>query len=285
MSKSVLAHLVTSADGTRIGYQTVGAGVGTAEDGVIVVGGALRTAQDYLPFALRLARDRVVHVIDRRGRGASGPQGPGYTIEKECEDLFAVQAATGAVDVFGHSYGGLVTLEAARRAPVFTRIAVYEPGVSIGGSIPTAWMARYRQLLEAGDTRGAFAHFLKESGHAPRLVTAMPGWYLRTVLRLVVRKPQWTRLEPLLESNLAEHEQVIALDDTVAGYAAITADTLLLGGGHSPAFTARIPLEALHRAIPTSTVAIIDRLDHNAPDEKAAEAVADRVLRFLQSST
>jgi pimeloyl-ACP methyl ester carboxylesterase len=285
VSKSVLARSVTSSDGTRIGYETVSTRAGTDEDGVIVVGGALRTAQDYLPFAWRLARDRVVHVMDRRGRGTSGPQGPGYTIEKECEDLLAVQAATGARDVFGHSFGGLVTLEAARRAPVFTRIAVYEPGVSIGASIPTDWMPRYRQLLDAGDARGAFAHFLRASGHAPRPVRALPLWYLRTVLRLVIRKTQWQRMEPLLQANLAEHEQVIALDDTVASYAAITANVLLLGGGNSPAFTSRIPLEALHRAIPSSSVGIIDRLDHNAPDDRAPEAVADHVLRFLLSPT
>jgi pimeloyl-ACP methyl ester carboxylesterase len=200
---------VTSADGTRLGYHTVGAG----EDGVIVVGGAMRTGQDYLPFAQRRAYERVVHVMDRRGRGASGPQGQGYTIEQECEYL-AAQAVTGATDVFGHSYGGLVTLEAAKRARVFTRIAVYEPGVSIGGSIPTEWMAQYRRLLAGGDTRGAFAPFFKQSGHAPRPVTAMPLWYLRAALRLVIRKPHWQRMEALLEANLAEQQQEIALDDT-----------------------------------------------------------------------
>jgi pimeloyl-ACP methyl ester carboxylesterase len=274
----VHACAATSADGTRIGYSSLGAG----HRPVIVVGGAMRTAQDYLPFARHLARDRVVHVMDRRGRGASGPQGPRYTIEKECEDLLAVQAATGASDVFGHSYGGLVTLQAASRAAVFTKITVYEPGVSIGASIPTACMPRYRQLLTVGDTRGAFAYFVKQSGHAPRPVTVMPLWYLRAVLRLVIRKPQWQRMEPLLEANLAEHEQVTALDDTVTSYAAITADVLLLGGKNSPAFTTTLPLHALHRVIPKSTVDIIAGLDHNAPDEKAPEAVADRVLRFLQ---
>jgi pimeloyl-ACP methyl ester carboxylesterase len=81
-----------------------------------VVGGALRTAEDYLPLAGRLARSLTVHLVERRGRGASGPQGPDYALAKEVEDLLAVRAETGARLAFGHSYGGLVVLEAARSA-------------------------------------------------------------------------------------------------------------------------------------------------------------------------
>ena len=82
---------VTSSDGTVIGYQTLGTG-----EGVILIGGTLRSARDYLPLARLLARSLTVHVMDRRGRGASGPQGAGYSIEKECEDLLAVHHQTGA---------------------------------------------------------------------------------------------------------------------------------------------------------------------------------------------
>ncbi|MEZ5088358.1 MAG: alpha/beta hydrolase [Micropruina sp.] len=64
-------NTVTSADGTRIGYRTVGDGTG-----LILVGGALRTAEDYLPLAAALAERCAVHVVDRRGRGDSGPQDP-----------------------------------------------------------------------------------------------------------------------------------------------------------------------------------------------------------------
>ena len=68
---------VTSPDGTVIGYQSFGEG-----DGVIVVGGSLAAARDYVPFAEVLARSFRVHVMDRRGRGRSGPQGAEYRIEK-----------------------------------------------------------------------------------------------------------------------------------------------------------------------------------------------------------
>lgn len=143
---------VTSSDGTAIGYQTLGSG-----EGLILIGGTLRSARDYLPLARLLARSLTVHVMDRRGRGASGPQGAGYSIEKECEDLLAVHHQTGAAMVFGHSYGGLVSLETTRRSGAFRRVAVYEPGVSVAGSMPVSWLGDYRRLLAAGDTRGAFA--------------------------------------------------------------------------------------------------------------------------------
>lgn len=188
----------------------------------------------------------------------------------------------GATGVFGHSFGGLITLETAKVTTVFTRVAVYEPGVSIAGSIPVGWMSRYRELLEAGDERGAFAHFVRGSGHAPRPVTVMPLWYVRAILRVVIRSKQWARLRPLLAANLAEHEQVVARHGTLDDYALITAPTLLLGGANSPPFTSTVLLEALHRTIPSSRVHVLDGLDHNAPDEKAPQPVAEAVLQFFR---
>jgi pimeloyl-ACP methyl ester carboxylesterase len=83
----VATATVPSADGTVIGYHTVGLG-----PPLIVVGGALRAAEDYLALAHALAERYSVHVVDRRGRGLSGPQGPRYGIARECEDLLAVKA-------------------------------------------------------------------------------------------------------------------------------------------------------------------------------------------------
>ena len=271
----VTTAMVASADGTVIGYHTVGQG-----PPVIIIGGGLRAAEDYLALARGLAVRYCVHVVDRRGRGLSGPQGPRYGIERECEDLLAVQAATGARAVFGHSYGGLVALETAVRSDVFEAMVLYEPGVSVGGSIPTAWMPPYQAFLEQGDTRGAFVCFVRAFGAGP--ITKVPRWYLRAVLRCVIRKRRWEeRYEPLLAANLAEHEQVAACDDHVASYGEITARLLLLGGSRSPAIMTTVPLKRLQETVPDVRVNIIDGLDHLAPDEKAPEVVAELVLGFL----
>lgn len=267
--------VVSSADGTSIGYLTVGSG-----PGIIVVGGALRAAADYLPFASALAHRFEVHVIDRRGRGSSGPLGPDYSIEKECEDLLAVQRRTGATRVFGHSYGGLVALETAKLVSSFTDVAVYEPGVSVGHSIPTSWMGRYEQLLDKGDTRGAFAYFVQQAGHVPAVARHAPLLYWRAVLRIAIRSARWRRMEPLLIANLAEHAQVAALDSTVGSYAEIGAHVLLLGGSRSPLWAIE-PLHAIAQTVEDARVELLGGLGHNAPDEQAPGRVAERVLTEL----
>jgi pimeloyl-ACP methyl ester carboxylesterase len=144
MTRIGTSHAVLSRDGTRIGYLSVGGG-----PPVLVVPGVLSMAADYGAFARALSRHFTVHTIERRGRGESGPQGDDYSIDKECEDVRALQAETGAALLVGHSYGGLVALEVARNSKAFRKLAVYEPGVSIDGSMPTAWMPGYaKQLAE-----------------------------------------------------------------------------------------------------------------------------------------
>ena len=100
---------VESGDGTQLAYFTLGDG-----PALLVVGGALATAADYFPLAQCLASEYAAHVLERRGRGASGPQGPGYGIATEIVDLQSVHDQTGAQRVFGHSYGGLIALETAK---------------------------------------------------------------------------------------------------------------------------------------------------------------------------
>src|SRR5258706_14192994 len=102
---------------------------------VLVIPGALSMAAGYAAFARALAEHFTVHTIERRGRGRSSPQGDDYSIAKEREDVLALQKETGASFLVGHSFGGLVALEVARNNPSLTKLAVYEPGVSIGGSI------------------------------------------------------------------------------------------------------------------------------------------------------
>jgi len=268
-------RVVTSADGTPICYRTVGSG-----EALIVVGGTMRTADDYLPLAAALSPHFEVHVVDRRGRGASGPRGSDYSVEKECEDIQAVVVATGATRLFGHSYGGLVALETAKRTKLISYLAVYEPGVSVGRPIPTRWMPRYRELLARGDRRGAFAWFVRESGHAPAIIGKLPLGCVKLVMRFAIRPPEWSRMEPLLEASLAEHQEVARLDGTVPSYGRIAAPALLLGGSKSPR-ASTVALEALDRTLPNATRELMDERAHNAPDETAPAVVADRLARFF----
>ncbi|MGH2869679.1 MAG: alpha/beta fold hydrolase [Solirubrobacteraceae bacterium] len=280
MTTAIRARTVRSSDGTAISYQTLGAGAG-----LVVLGGAWRAGEDYLSFAEALAPFYAVHVVDRRGRGASGPQGTNYSIEREIEDVFAVQADTGAGIVFGHSYGGLIALEAARRGSVFSEVVVYEPGVSFAGSIPLAWMALYRERLAAGDHRGAFAAMVRGAGGAPPALERMPLWYVKVILRLFIRQREWQRIDPLLQAGLREHEQVAALDEPdLHRYQSVAARVTLLGGAKSPPHFTTTTFDQLTAAIPTCTTQLIPGLDHTAPDDKAPGPVAERVRNHLLHS-
>lgn len=267
-------YSVRSSDGTSIAYRTMGDG-----PGVIVLGGALSTAEDYLPLAATLALSCTVHLVERRGRGMSGPLGRDYSLRKEVDDLLAVHAATGARLAFGHSYGGLAILETARSSPVFDRIALYEPGAP-GAHVPTGWMAPYRERLAANDSYGAFAHFIQGSGGAPGFIAKLPHWYLRTALRIGFRGQRRQRMWPLLEANLAEHEQLAAQHDRLDEFGNVATATLILCGTRTPPAN-RTELEAVVDTLPNAAIDVLSGLDHFGPQGKSAPVIAERAAEFL----
>jgi pimeloyl-ACP methyl ester carboxylesterase len=270
---NVRASSVQSADGTAIGYCSVGAG-----PGLIVVGGVLSNAASYRPLADKLANTFEVHLLNRRGRAGSGPQRSGHSIEQECDDLLAVMQATGADLVFGHSFGGLVALETARTRSGLERVFVYEPGVPLHGHFNSGWLEGYERFLEQGDRRGAFACMVKHAGFAPWPLSFMPLWYVRAVLWLAIRSRRWATIEPLLEANLGEHRIQAALDTPSADrFSTITARTILMGGTRSPDFISRGLLTELAQVIPDAIVAILPRLGHPAPEGRT-DKIAGAIL-------
>ena len=68
---------VTSADGTRIGFERLGAGTP-----LILIGGALCDRTSNRPLAAALAANFEVINYDRRGRGDSGDTAP-YAVQRE----------------------------------------------------------------------------------------------------------------------------------------------------------------------------------------------------------
>ena len=100
---------VVSADGTTIGFESLGAG-----PPLVLVHGGTADRTRWAPVRERLAERYTVHIVDRRGRGLSTAEADQYDIRREGEDIAAVVAAVGPdVYLFGHSYGALCSLEAA----------------------------------------------------------------------------------------------------------------------------------------------------------------------------
>ena len=265
--------VVVSMDGTAIAYRTVGKG-----PGVLVVPGALAVADDFDAFAGEFADSFTVHTIERRGRGESGPQGDDYSIERECEDVAAVQTATGATLLFGHSFGGLIALEAARADKAFGKVVVYEPGVSVDGSIDMSWASACRAQLARGKNLDAFITFAR--GINPQTTGKAPAWLLKLILPLAIRKGEREQKYRLLPAAIREHAEAARLDNTYPHYRDVTAEVLLMVGKDATATGAGQASQSLLPVLPKATLATFPALDHFGPEKKPKQ-VAETVSAFF----
>ncbi len=272
-SHSFINSTVISKDGTTIGYKSIGHG-----PSVLIIHGALSDSDDFTMLAQELSDSFTVHILDRRGRGMSGPQGMEYSIKKECEDVEVVQEATKARYLIGHSFGGLVSLEFARLNQSFTKIALYEPGVTLSPENGD-WLIKYEKAIEKKDDREAFTHFVRGAGHTP--LTNLPLWYAKFILRVMVRGKNWDKKEKLLAENLNEHKEVYRLRDTYENYKNISADVLLISGGKSPQSVTKT-IHVLDQTIEKTQTKTFDQLDHFGPDNTGSPTeVAPHIKNFF----
>ncbi|MEV7011832.1 alpha/beta hydrolase [Streptosporangium sp. NPDC051022] len=267
---------VKSADGTVIGYETYkGAG---NDPGVVVVGGSMLSGRYYRDLATRLADPLTVHVVDRRGRGASGPQGRDYDIGKECDDVVAVMERTGARNLFGHSYGGLVVLRTALRHPV-DAAAVFEPAVSIDGSFPTWFVPGFKQAVAADRPARAMALLVKGlglSGPLGRLPLPVLTW----LGGLMVVTGMGREFREIMPTMPPEVDAGLGLDSTGEEYAGVTARVLLLAGDRTAGYL-RGAAERLATLIPHSQITVMPGLSHEGP-QRAPERVAAELRAFFR---
>ncbi|MFF7245829.1 alpha/beta fold hydrolase [Embleya sp. NPDC008237] len=263
MTRDVSVGSVHSADGTVIGYRSVGTG-----PGLLIVPGTLAMAADFDGLAAALADRFTVHTIERRGRGTSGPQGDRYGVEVEAADIEAVRAATGARFAFGHSFGAFLTLEAALRGSAFERMALYEPGVSIDGSVPMDWAPESRRLLDAGKPAEAFLTFVR--GMNPETSGKAPRWLLRLILRLAIRKPERLQKHALLAGSIREHAEAASRDNDFPKYARLDAPVLLMAGKGVENTGAGRAAVRLEDVLVDSELVRYPRLDHFGPEKDPA---------------
>jgi pimeloyl-ACP methyl ester carboxylesterase len=266
-------RVVTSADGTPVEYLSAGRG-----PHVIVVPGALAIACDLAAFAVLLAGRHTVHVVQRRGRGGSGPQGDRYGIARECEDIEAVRARTGARLIFGHSFGGLVALRAACGSVAYDAVAVYEPGISVSGSIPAGWIERARQEVSAGADFEAFITFAR--GVNPDQTGRVPRRLLRVILRHAISRAELRQNLALMPQAISEHAEVGHLDGRLADYREVAAATLIMRGSGRGTSRQAVALARLAETIPRSETMTFPELGHFAPEKKPGK-IADAVLWFF----
>lgn len=194
-------------------------------------------------------------------------------MDSEVDDALAVMQHTGAERIFGHSYGGLIAMHLALRRDV-AALVVYEPNISIDGSIDGSWLPQFTRLLDAGRPQAAMATFLKRTRLAP--IGDAPMIAFRGLAFLLLHGAD-TRA--MMATTSAEVGEVVRLDSDGTRYAAITSPALLLGGGKSPSYLTDV-LPILARIMPNATSRVLPGLDHNAPDLNAPVTIATEIGTF-----
>ncbi|MFB9316414.1 alpha/beta fold hydrolase [Cryptosporangium minutisporangium] len=269
---TVSTCIVRSADGTPIDVLSTGRG-----PGLVVVPDNNRRAHHYDGLARELSGDFTVHVVDRRGHGRSGPQGPHYSIEAEAADVFAVLRETGSDLLFGHGHGGLVALHLALWRPV-DALVVYEPTVSIGGSFDASWLPEFRRHLALGRHSAAMATFLKGTRMVP--LGDAPMFVYRGLAHLLLHGADGEAARSMMSATPAEVAEIARLDSDGRRYASVRSPTLLLGGGRTADYLTTA-LRRLHQLMPDADCRIRPELDHNAPDLNASATVAADIASFV----
>jgi pimeloyl-ACP methyl ester carboxylesterase len=150
----------TSADGTKIAYESYGSG-----PAVVMVGGAFCDRGALRDSAQSIAEQGFTGVTyDRRGRGDSGDTQP-YAVQREVEDLTAVIEANrengSPAYVFGVSSGGALVVEAiAAGAPIAKGAAIEVPYRSQAWPpAPDDYIGTLERFEAAGDREGILRYF------------------------------------------------------------------------------------------------------------------------------
>jgi len=250
---------VTSPDGTRIAFESIGSGTG-----VVVLSGSLAPPFRYRPFAQALARSHTVHVVDRRGRGASGPQGEAYSMDRECDDILAVLEKTDFRHLFGHSFGGLTALQTALRSnrEQLDSVVVYDAAVGVDGSMPMGFLPSFTRSVERGHHARAIAELTRGLQIGRRLdrlpfgVTIAVSWLgLNTV---------WKAEREVLPTVPREGYEALRLDGPASAYESISTPVHFLVGQHSPTYFLKAATEITAK-LPAARVTVMPGLDHRGP--------------------
>ena len=272
----VRRSVATSVDGTQIAYDTRGAG-----PGVVLLSGSVVPPEVYDALAKALAPRYTVHVVHRRGRGASGPQGAQYSIERETEDALAVLEQTGSARLLGHSFGGLVALQTALRdgsePSALTHVVAYEPPISVDGSLPLDFMPAFNDALTRH--RPALALTLLNRGlHVGGVLDKIPA-PLHRIVNAAILRTIGRGIGQNLPTVTAEATAGTALDGPETAYASLDTPTLLLVSQRGPDYFKQAA-RAVTAHMPAAELEVVPGLDHNGP-MFAGPKVASIVEDFL----
>ncbi|MFC7527900.1 alpha/beta fold hydrolase [Actinoplanes sp. GCM10030250] len=261
---------------TRTGIRWRAFGNGGSSKVVLLHGGMMASA-NFTTLARDLAENFTVYVPDRRGRGESGPAGPDHGLRAEIDDLRVLLDETGARNVFGLSSGAVIALNAALELPI-DRLALYEPPLKLDGSYdPVGWLPRYEKELAKGRRAAAFATVVKGTGD----LRFVPRVALIPLFGLAIRSGEGRAIGELIPTMRLDAAVVNDAAGPLDTYAAVTAETLLLGGERSAAYL-KMVLSGLEPVLPRVRRVTLSGVGHTAADNSGKPArVAAELRRFF----
>lgn len=277
----------TAPDGTPLGWLSLGAG-----PGLVIVHGAMQSAHSQLDLARLLARHHEVHLVDRRGRGMSGPYPPSADhLQTEIEDLGTVLAATGARDVLGISSGALVALRAATSTPAIRRVAAFEPPLILNDPNRLDLAAQTRRELDSGDLPNALVTALRAAEMGPSPMLRLPRPVLRAMARrMLAGKPRATgeyappAVRDLAVGLGADFAIVAANADRLEAFTSVQVPVLLIDGTRTRPYL-RAAVDALVQAIPQARRVSLPGTDHGVTQNRKEwgrpEKIAPTLLDFF----
>ena len=257
---------VTSADGTPIAFERTGSG-----PPLVLVHGTTADHTRWGPVLAALEEYFTVYAIDRRGRGESGDTGE-YALEREFEDVAAiVESIDGPVTLLGHSYGALVSLEAALRTDHLRTLVLYEPPLPVSEHDPDSWeiLDEMTALVDDGENEEALVRFFTG-------VVGVPA----AELDALRSAPNWPARVDAAHTAIREERARKGYAFDATRFAGLTTPTLLVAGSESAPFL-RDATDVLDDALPNSRIAVLDGQAHAAMNT-APDRFVDEVLRFIR---
>lgn len=255
---------VKSKDGTPIAYERSGTG-----PPLVLVHG---TTADHTRWAYVLPileQKFTVYAVDRRGRGQSGDSAI-YTVEREFEDIAAVvDSIQEPVNLLGHSFGALCSLEASLLAKNLKKLVLYEPYFPVGGHTlyPPGTRERLQEILGSGDRERVLLFLFREIAQIPE-----------DRIALMQKEPVWTARLAAAHTVVRESAEEDYKFDA-SRFQGLNVPALLLQGSESPE-ALKATTEIIHAALPDSRLAVMPGQQHIAMTT-APELFVQLVTEFL----
>ena len=226
---------------------------------MLVDGGLAYRTQGLSPGLRRILQERFS--ADSQLIGAVGEESdPGATphgVEREVEDLVAVIGATGGpANVFAHSAGAALALEAARRGARVPRMVCYEAPFILDSSHPADdpdFARHLQQLIDDGRRGEAVTSFfrLMEGARIRLLVRVLPLWKKLTGVAHTLPY-EFALLGPFRQQTPLPHGY----------YDSVTAQTLMISGDKSYQYM-RNAQPLIARALPHGRVETLPGQTHD----------------------